>query len=498
MLRIIAVLGAIQMLTVAVNVLRGKLLAVLLGPAGVGVVSVVDQAVLLVAQLSALALPFVAVKFLSRAHSESQEAFAQTFTGLLRALLLLTAGGALLALAVVWLAPHLLGAELGAYRHLLLPGLLAVPALSLHGFLVNVLAAARRTRASGLLLLLIAALSLAAVVLGVLLDGLTGYYWGLLVAYYAAAGGALVYLHRRLNLPILGRGAGIRRTLAANPGIVPFALIIFAASYTQSLSLFVTRFAVLSYYGEVTTGLLQAAIGLAASINLLLNPANGLYLTPYLNRAGPLAEKVRVTLEFERKLMVVMAAAAMPMVLLAPWLLILLYSAQFVAVASVLFVFVLAQCLVQLAGVHQALLIGLDELRAYGAVVAAGQLTLGVVAWLAVPAYGLAGAAAGFLAAGLALFLLTWGLLRVRHGFTLPARLKGLIAYSLVGIGLAGWLAAGLDLAQWRVLAGLGLFYLLFAGGLLLFLTREELGVAVGWLDRMVLRGVRPKGAGVP
>lgn len=498
MLRIIAVLGAIQLVTVAVNVLRGKLLAVLLGPAGVGVVSVVDQTVLLVAQLSALALPFAAVKFLSRAHSESQADFAQTFTGLLRALVLLTAGGALLALAVVWFAPHLLGAELGAYRHLLLPGLLAVPALSLHGFLVNVLAAARRTRASGLLLLLIAALSLVAVVLGVLLGGVTGYYWGLLVAYYAAAAGALVYLHRRLDLPLFGRGAGIGQTLAANPGIVPFALIIFAASYTQSLSLFVTRYAVLAQGGEAAAGLLQAAIGLAASINLLLNPANGLYLTPYLNRAGPLADKVRVTLEFERKLMVVMAAVAMPMVLLAPWLLILLYSAEFVPVASVLFVFVLAQCLIQLAGVHQALLIGLDELRAYGAVVAAGQLTLGLVAWLAVPAYGLAGAAAGFLAAGLALFFFTWALLHVRHGFGLPARLKGLIAYSLGAIALAGWYAAGLDLTQWVVLAGLGGFYLLFAGGLLFFLTREELGQAVGWLDRSVLRGLRPKGAGAP
>jgi O-antigen/teichoic acid export membrane protein len=403
-----------------------------------------------------------------------------------------------LGLAVVLWAPQWLGAELAAYRNLLLPGLLAVPALSLHGFLVNVLAAARHTRASGLLLLVIAALSLLAVVLGVLLGGVPGYYWALLVAYYTAAGGALVYLHRRLHLPVLGRGPGVRTTLAANPGIVPFALIIFAASYTQSLSLFVTRYAVLSHHGEAATGLLQAAIGLAASINLLLNPANGLYLTPYLNRAGPVIEKMRTTLEFERKLLVVMAAAAMPLVLFAPWLLILLYSAQFVAVGAVLFVFVLAQCLVQLAGVHQALLIGLDELRAYGAVVAAGQLTLGLVAWLAVPAFGLAGAAAGFLGAGLALFCFTWALLHVRHGFRLPARLKALIVYSLLAIGAGGWLAAGLDLTQWSVIAGLGLFYVLFAGGLLLFLTREELGQLGGWLDRMLLRGLRPKGAGAP
>jgi O-antigen/teichoic acid export membrane protein len=179
-------------------------------------------------------------------------------------------------------------------------------------------------------------------------------------------------------------------------------------------------------------------------------------------------------------------------------LLILLYSQQFVAVGAVLFVFVLAQCLVQLAGVHQALLIGLDELGAYGVVVAAGQLTLGLVAWLAVPTYGLAGAAAGFLAAGLALFFFTWALLRARHGFSLPARLKALIAYSLVSIGVAGWFAAGLDLTQWQVVAGLSLFYVLFAGGLLLFLTRDELGQLAGWLDRMLLRGARWKGAGVP
>lgn len=498
MLRIIAVLGAIQLVTVAVNVLRAKLLAVLLGPAGVGVASVIDQAVLLVAQLSALALPFAAVKFLSRAHSQSQDEFARTFSSLLWTLVALTSTGAAIALGIVVWAPQLLGGELSGYRELLVPGLLAVPALSLHSFLVNVLAAARRTRASGLLLLVIAALSLVGVVAGVLAGGLVGYYWGLLAAYYAATIGALIYLRRRLDLPVLARGPGIRQTLAANPGIVSFSLIIFVTSYTQSFSLFVTRYAVLSHDGAAMAGLLQAGIGLAASINLLLNPANGLYLTPYLNRAGPVADKVKTTLEFERKLMAVMAAAAMPMVLFAPWLLVLLYSPQFVAVGAVLFVLVLAQCLIQLAGVHQALLIGLDELRAYGAVVAAGQLVLGLIAWLAVPAFGLMGAALGFLAAGLALFFATWALLYARHGFALPARLKALIAYSLLAIGAAGWASAGLDAGQWSVVAGKVIFYALFAASLLLFLTRDELAQLGAWIERTVNSGGRRrwKGAG--
>ena len=65
-LQAIVALGGIQALTMLAGLARTKVLAVLLGPAGVGIASVIDQVVSLVAQLGSLSIPFVGLKFLSR------------------------------------------------------------------------------------------------------------------------------------------------------------------------------------------------------------------------------------------------------------------------------------------------------------------------------------------------------------------------------------------------------------------------------------------------
>src|SRR5689334_25237166 len=69
-LQAILALGGIQAFTMLAGLARTKVLAVLLGPAGVGVGSVIDQAVSLVAQLGSLSIPFVGLKFLARARDE--------------------------------------------------------------------------------------------------------------------------------------------------------------------------------------------------------------------------------------------------------------------------------------------------------------------------------------------------------------------------------------------------------------------------------------------
>ena len=58
-LQAIVALGGIQALTMLAGLARTKVLAVLLGPAGVGIASVIDQVESLVAQLGSLSIPFV-------------------------------------------------------------------------------------------------------------------------------------------------------------------------------------------------------------------------------------------------------------------------------------------------------------------------------------------------------------------------------------------------------------------------------------------------------
>src|SRR5712692_7193601 len=115
MYRVFITIGSLQALAIALTFLRWKFVAVMLGPEGVGVVSVIDQVVQSAAFFTALSLPFAALKFLSRAHSESEESFQRIYASFLKALLILSTGGILIAIAITLFADGLLGIEVSKH-----------------------------------------------------------------------------------------------------------------------------------------------------------------------------------------------------------------------------------------------------------------------------------------------------------------------------------------------------------------------------------------------
>ncbi|WP_218081752.1 oligosaccharide flippase family protein [Anthocerotibacter panamensis] len=491
MLKIIAAIASIQVVAILVSLLRSKLLAVLLGPEGMGVISVVDQVVQLIAQLSAFSLPFAALKFLSRSHSQGLAQFQQSYASLLKLLVFLTLGGTTVGLGLVLWHPEVLGADLLKYRHLLVLGILTVPTIALQGFLRHTLAAAQRTRSAAFLDSVIALTMLMALGTGVWLGGVEGFYWSALGAGVLLVVGILVYLRRTLDLPLFAGTSNLRREFQQNPDIVTFSLILYASAFLHPLAYFLARYGVLSHSGEAGAGLLQAALSLSSALALVLNPANGLYLTPILNRAIPKAEKIQAALEFQGKLVIALGAVAMPLVLFAPLLVVLLFAPSFAGAGQVVFLFVIAQCFLQLAGVYQALIIGMDDLKVYGVIVALGHLSFGVGAWFLAGHYGIAGVGCALIFSGLALFLLTLGQLTVRHELVLPRRLVVAMTYCLVALLGGGLLFHAYD--PWQplvMLSKLG-FYLVFLVGLLGFLGRDEVQRLFGRGQALLLARAR-------
>jgi O-antigen/teichoic acid export membrane protein len=474
MLQIIATLGAIQVLAVVFNVLRSKLLAVLLGPEGIGAASIVDQAAVLVLQISALSLPFASIRFLSRAHSQGPEAFRRTHSGLISALVALTSIGAAIALAVVFFRPSWLGAELSSYRSLLVPALLSIPAMALHYYMVQVLAAARQARLSGLFLLVIAIVQAVGALLGTSMGGLLGYYWATMLCNYLLAVGMLLVLSRKFSLPLLDPQADLLHEVRLNPDIVSYTLIMFSISFTLPLSNMLARLAILRSFGEAETGLMQAAIALAAALNLVLNPANGLYLTPMMNRGDPASQKISTALEFQRKLLLLMPVVAVPMVLFARLLLFMFYSARFIQVSEYFYLFVIAQFIAQLAGVRQAVLIGLNDLVVYVIMVGLGQLSLGLIAWELAPMWGIYGVAIGYIVSSLAVLVMCNIRLAMRHGWSIPWTHWALGIYGLLGLALAGVLFRQGALNVTTMLMAVA-YYLIFTLSLGMLFGRQEL-----------------------
>ncbi len=93
---------------------RTKVLAVLLGPAGVGVASVIDQVVSLVAQLGSLSIPFVGLKFLARARDGGAEETRSIYDALVMLLVLASIVAAAIGTGIASAWPSFFGEGLAA------------------------------------------------------------------------------------------------------------------------------------------------------------------------------------------------------------------------------------------------------------------------------------------------------------------------------------------------------------------------------------------------
>lgn len=475
MFRLIVGIGALQVVVVLINMLRSKMVAVILGPQGVGIIGVVDQLVQIVLYVSTLSLPFAAVRFLSRAHSDGGDAFKNSYAAFLRVLLMLTTVGLTIGGLVAWFRPDLLGPELAQYRAFLLPALLGIPAMACHGLFSNVLAAGRRTRAAAIMTVVVAAALTTTSFVGLTIDGIPGLYWANLAANVLVAMGVAVYLWKRLDLPLLAGGHGIRRELTRNPDIVVFALTFYANAVFYSVSFFVARYSILSSFGEVEAGLLQAGIALFMSLNLVLGRATALYLVPLVNRIASHDEKVRATRQFERTHWLIALAVAMPVILFADWVVVLLFSPSFLAMSNVVAFFVIAQCLQLVSGNYDALLIGLDDLKMFGFLAVVGHVVVAGLAWLLAPSLGIAGVGLGFVVGSAVRYGIVMWRLKTRFGMRVDIRWGLTTGYGLAALGLAGFVSAHLEAGSAVVILGKGLAYALFCVSLLPLLGRNEL-----------------------
>lgn len=491
MVRVFAAIGIIQVVAILVGILRAKAIAVMLGPEGVGIISIVDQIIQLASATSALSLPYAAVRFLSRAHSESKERFQQTYAAFLKALLLLSFGAAAVLIALVALRPALLGADAARYQVYVMIAALSLPSVILGGFINNVFAAAGRPRSASVFAVLIAIGSALAAVAGIYAGGISGFYWTGLIVVTAVTTGALLYLRSRLDLPVLLRHVSIRQELRRNPGILSFSLIFMVTPIAFTFSFLVVRYAVLRNYGEAEAGLLHALLAIGFAVSMVLNPINGLLLTPKMNRAIAHDEKRRTVLEFQKILMLTLAGAAVPLVLFPQFFLTLLFSAKFISVSADLYLFVLAQCLFQLGGVYSALLIGMDDIKTYTIVTLAGHLAFAALSWLAAPSLGIYGVGLAFCASTVLLVVLSFWPLYTRHQFRISGRVAGLTGFAVAAILGAGLLANALGPDRPVVIVIKMAVYAAALGGLLVLLGKSERDGLLAWA-RQALRRDRP------
>jgi O-antigen/teichoic acid export membrane protein len=472
-LQAIVALGAIQALTMLAGLARTKVLAVLLGPSGVGVASVIDQVVSLVAQLGSLSIPFVGLKFLARSRDDGSDETRRIYVALVVLLAIASVIAAALATGVAAARPTTFGDGLAAYRTVLLVALLGVPPFALAPLLRNAMAALERHRESAVAAFLSAVLTVAGAAIGVAMGGLVGLYVANAIVLLLTIAGMQWYLGNSLGLRLTGstNAAGAAHALRSQPGLTTFAASMYVLALTSPLAYLYARSLLLSTHGAVEAGLVAAAYGIGVSIRLVLNQANGLYLTPLVNRNIPRAERVAAVAEYLRILIVLVVLSTLVFVLFPTQWLALLYSSKFSPAVSMVAVFVMAEATLLVAGVYQALLIGFDDIAGFLVSTVAGQLlTIALARWLVVPSGGI-GVGIAFLAGNAVILVATATRLVQRHeGARVFAPLLPLLV-ALGATGVAGWWvtrASGPG-ALWKAIAYVGA-----CGLAVLFLRPDE------------------------
>lgn len=471
-LEAIVALGGIQALTMLAGLARTKLLALLLGPAVLGIVGVIDQVVALVTHGGSLSTPFIAMKFLSRRLAEGMERVRRVFTGLFRLMLLASLGVTAIVAVIAFFRPELLSRDLGPYRTPLLLALGSAPALTAMALLRNVLAAMNRHREAALAAFVGALALVGAAYLGIEMAGVRGLYAGNLAVNVLLAGLVYSFLARSAGVRLIG-GPGIARdTLREERDLSWYLSLFHLMTLVTPLAYLVARVSVLNNHGDVAAGMYYAAYGLAVSVRVILSQANTLYLAPLVNRPDPPAERVAVTSEFLRILTVLSVLGTLPLVLFPELWIWLLYSAEFTAAADFLAPFVVGEMILLFAAVLLTLLLGFDDLKGHLTIAVSGHGLILLLALLFTPPLGPVGVAYAFIVGNGAMLLAA--MVRIRRSWRGPG-LGGSLLLLLLAVAVlagGGWWVTGSGLEPhpiWRISGYLGI-----GVGALAFLSSGE------------------------
>ena len=491
---VIALLGGAQALILLAGLVRWKIIALFLGPAGVGIAGIIDQTAQVVLQIGALNIPTSALRFLAIAEQERGiEGFAWLYRTFVRITLSATAIAVAVAVFVYLLWPQTLGVGMGGYRAAVVLGIAAVPLTACTNLIRNVLATLQRLRTSALVLIAGSVLLAGGTVAGLRLGGLAGAYLAAFIVGLATA----LSLHLFV-LPVLKgvpktRSGSLLALLRAHPDIVRFSLTLYAVGFSIPLGYSLVRWTVLTHLGAHEAGFLAAAFTIAAGLRAVFSAASSQYLIPLTSRDLPKQVRVAAVGKFARTLVLLLLAGVLPLLLFPYEVLLALYSRSFVAATDVLGIFIMAEVVMSLGDAYRVLQLGFNDLRGYFVTTCCSMAIVGAnITWV-VGRYGLRGAA--ILQAVSAVIVLIWSIdrIRSRHGVRVEWRSLGMTAYALLALTIAvllGRAAPEPRLVLMGVKAGVGVLLLV---GAWLLLPRGERDATLSSLPfRRGLRGSPP------
>ncbi len=312
------------------------------------------------------------------------------------------------------------------------------------------------------------------VAIGVIYAGIFGIYVGNIIAGILVAFATLIYLRSNLGLPLFNRKIPLIKELRNNPLILTTSLMLYCSAITAALSYLAARYSILANFGEIQAGLLHSVMVLSFAFGTFLYPAINIYLNPLVNRNVEQSVKAYQVIQFQRKIVLVMGLAALPILMFPKFILTMMFSETFATVGEFAYLFVLSQFVVQLAGIYQSLLIGFNDVKSYTLITCTTQIISAALCFYLAPQFGIKGIAFGFLIGNVLNLAACLIKLTFKYDFSLPLNITSLTAFIFVILFLTGEISNWF--IEWNVNVILVkiLFSLFFCVILYSFLNPEE------------------------
>lgn len=319
-----AMTGAMSIVTMVAALLRGKVMAMCLGPAGVGLSGILNQVVALESQMLALGLPTVVVKSVAGADVEARPKVESVIARLALAL-----GVFGLVLGLV-LSPLVAVATFKSFEHLplVIAASLAVPA----AILTSIWCAVIQGRGEvGFLARSQAAFAVVSALVAVPLiwyGGLAGL--GVSVVLAALIPVAGLWSRRPRHLTAASDDKGIRDSL------VRAGLSIIATIAIAQVAAYATRMVVVNQLGVFEAGLYQAALAVSGGLPGFVFSAMALDYYPRISAAKDGEEMVRVTNMQVQASMVIATPLFVGMIVFGGQLLTFYYTEEFLGATELM------------------------------------------------------------------------------------------------------------------------------------------------------------------
>lgn len=482
-LRSSALIGSSSAMTIVISIVRTKLMAMMLGPAGFGLMGALSTVADLARGLAQIGINSSGVRQIALASSSGNpQQLARTVTVLRFASVLL---GALGAIALAVFSNEVATLTFGDTEHANAVALLSA-AVFLRLISDGEGALLQGTRHIGD----IAKLGVIGGLIGSVLSLALVYQWreeGLAMSLVAIAGASLLvswWYSRKLSIPVVSMPTGHALTEAKQ--LLRLGVVFMLSALLMLGATYVVRLILIRFEGLAAAGLYQAAWAVGGLyVGFILQSMSADFYPRLVEAAGNNIECNRLVNEQTHISLLLAGPGVLATLVLAPMVIELFYSREFTAAAETLRWVCLGFALRVIAWPMGFIILAKESRLAFfltdllWAVVHVGA------AWLAVETFGLKGAGIAFFASYVLHTLLVFPVVRRLSGFGYsPSNLKTAAAF--IGLTAAVW--AALMWLPSGVSAALGVAAIVFSGAysvhvlMALFPQQQQLRGIQRWL----------------